>query len=273
METRVALIAGAGRFPFHVAQEARRHGTEVVAIGLEGWVDCSLAQGVSAYEEVAVGQLTRLIERLKAHGIHRAIMAGKVTKDVLFDQALTFDQETVAILGRVKDFSVTSLLGAIADRLATDGITLLDSSTFLHDSVCPIGVQTARLPTPAEQLDLHVGLGVARQLTALDVGQTVLVKGRVVVAVEALEGTDACVRRAHALSGHGLVMVKAAGPGYDRRFDLPVIGRETATLLASCGVTCVAVESGATLLLDKEALLTTLNTAGICLTGVTLGTS
>jgi len=265
---RVAMIAGAGRFPFHVAQESKRQGCAIIALGIQGWVDPTLATQVDSFEELPVGQIGTLIERLKAHQIQQVIMAGKVTKDVLLNPKLPFDAEAQTLLHQVKDVSVNSLLGAIANRLAREGITLLDSSTFLKANLCPAGTLTARAPSPAEEEDIRIGWTAARQLAALDIGQTVVVKRKVVVAVEALEGTDAAIQRAHTLAGDGLIVVKAASPTQDRRFDLPVIGIETIMTLTQSGVACMAVEAGTTLLLDRDALLTAANAAGLCLVGI-----
>lgn len=263
----IALIAGAGRFPFFVAQAVHRQGARVIAFGLRGWVDASLASHVDVYEELAVGELGRLIERLKAHGVSRAIMAGKVTKRVLLDPRTRFDGDALAVLAHVKHVSVNGLLGAIADRLAGEGVTLLDSSTFLGGSLCPDGVLTARQPTPEQEADITVGVAAARRLAELDIGQTVIVKQRVVVAVEALEGTDAAIARAHALAGGGLTVVKMAAPAQDRRFDLPVIGLDTLHSLRQAGVACLAVQPGATLLLERERLIAEADAAGLVIVG------
>lgn len=263
----LALIAGSGRFPFFVAQAARRQGCRVIAFGLRGWADPSLAAQVDVYEELAVGELGRLLERLKAHELRRAIMAGKVTKRVLLDPRTRFDAESLAVLAKVKEFSVNGLLGAIAARLGGAGVALLDSSTFLGGSVCPEGVLTARRPTSVEEEDIAVGIAAARAIAALDIGQTVVVKQRVVVAVEALEGTDAAIARAHALAGDGLTVVKMGSPAQDRRFDLPVIGPDTLAALCRCGVTCLAVESGAALLLDRDRLIAEADAAGLAIVG------
>ena len=265
--TRLALIAGAGRFPFFVAQEARRQGRHVVGFGLKGWVDPDLASHVDAYEELAVGELSTLIERLKTHRVSQAVMAGKVTKRVLMDPRSLFDREALALLKRVKEFSVGGLLGAIADRLAGEGVVLLDSSTFLHGDLCPEGVLTARKPTAEEQADIDVGVAAARAIASLDIGQTVVVKQRVVVAVEALEGTDATIERAHALAGERLTVVKTAAPNQDRRFDLPIIGVATVQTLHANGVSCLAVEAGTTLLLERDRVLAAANDAGLCVIG------
>ena len=268
MGSNIAIIAGSGRFPFHVAQEAKRQGFSLVAIGIAGWVDPALASHVDAYEEVPVGQIGRIIKQLKSWDVRQAIMAGKVTKNVLLNGRTGFDLRALSLLGKVKEFSVPALLGAIGELLAGEGIILLDSSIFLKDSLCPLGVLTVRKPTLAEETDIQLGFRVARALAGLDVGQTVIVKGKVVVAVEALEGTDVAIRRAHALAGQGLVMVKTASANQDRRFDLPVIGVETIATLTTSGGACLAVEAGTTLLLDRDSLIASANAANLCLVGI-----
>ncbi len=265
---RIAIIAGAGQFPFHVAQEAKRQGCTVIVIGIRGWVDPALATHADVYEEIAVGQLGTFIERLKSHEARQAIFAGKVTKDVLLDPRTGFDGEAISLLEQAGSATVGALLGAVATRLTTEGITLLDSSTFLKSQLCPSGVLTVRGPSPIEQADIRVGVHVARALATLDVGQTVVVKARVVVAVEALEGTDAAVQRAHALAGDPLVVVKTAAAQQDRRFDLPVIGRRTIETFKAAGVSCLAMEAGATLLLDREHVIEDADAAKICLEGI-----
>ncbi|MBI3319555.1 MAG: UDP-2,3-diacylglucosamine diphosphatase LpxI [Candidatus Omnitrophica bacterium] len=268
MQNSCAIIAGAGSFPIHVAREAKRLGHSVVAIGLQGWADPTLAQTADVFEEVSVGHLHTLIDRLKAHHIRQAVMAGKVTKEVLFDPRLQFDAESLSLLGRLKEFSVNAVLGAIATRLADDGIELLDSSTFLKQDLCPPGVLTQRQPTDGEREDIAMGVRVAQQMAQLDIGQTVVVKKRVIIAVEALEGTDATIQRASQLAGAGCVVVKMASPSQDMRFDLPILGARTVEVATACGVGCVAVEARKTLLLDRSALITMANDAQLSLVGV-----
>ena len=266
---RIALLAGSGQFPSLVAQEAKRQGASVVVFGIKGWADPSLASGVDAYEEIEVGALGHLIARLKTHGVRHAIMAGKVTKEILFQPPASFDADTLCVLQSLKDASVNALLGGIAQRLARDGITLLDSSVFLKSSLCPVGVLTNRTPSAMEQEDVRYGVQVARTMASMDVGQTILVKRQVVVAVEALEGTDAAIRRAHGLAGSGGVIVKVAASNQDRRFDLPVVGPETMKVLRETGAACLAVEAGVTLLLDRLSLIAEANQAAISLVGLT----
>ena len=268
MSDSCAIIAGSGSFPLQVAQEAKRQGLRVVVIGLKGWADAAVARHADSYEELSVGQLATLIQRLKTHQVRQAIMAGKVTKGVLFDSRVQLDGETLGLLSRLKDFSVNSLLGAIAQRLARDGITLLDSSTFLGEALCPEGALTQRAPTDEEQEDIRVGVAAARQIASLDIGQTVVVKRKVVVAVEAMEGTDAVIQRAGQVAGPGCVMVKMASPQQDRRFDLPVLGPQTIAVAKAAGVRCLAVEARSTVLLDKASLIEQADAAGLALVGV-----
>ncbi|MBI3323884.1 MAG: UDP-2,3-diacylglucosamine diphosphatase LpxI [Candidatus Omnitrophica bacterium] len=269
MTEQCAVIAGAGQFPFYVAAQARRQGLSVVAIGLKGWVEPTLAGQVDVYEEVAIGQLGRLIERLASHRVRRVVMAGKVTKEVLFDPRVNFDAEALAILSRANGASVNALLGAMGERLAQEGIELIDSSTFLRQDLCPTGVVSRRSPAPEEEVDIEVGSSVARKLAELDIGQTVVVKRQVVVAVEALEGTDAAIRRAGQLAGGDLTVVKMASPAQDLRFDLPILGPATIAVAAEAGVRCIAVEAGKTLLLDKDRLLAQADAQQIGIVGIT----
>ena len=265
---RLAIIAGSGRFPLHVAQAIKRQGHPAIIFAIHGWADPALAAHADIYEELAVGALGALIDRLKAHQVKGVVLAGKVTKAVLFNEQATFDAETLGIMRQAGDMSVNGLLGAVAMRLAREGIQMLDSSAFLKESLCPNGVLTKRKPSTEEEQDIRVGIEAARKLASLDIGQTVVIKHGVVVAVEALEGTDVAIRRANALAGSGLVVVKFASPSQDRRFDLPIVGTDTINTLSGSGVVCMAVTAGTTLLLDRKALVDAANMAGISLVGV-----
>ena len=153
--TGLAIIAGAGRFPFLVAEEARRHGHPVIAFGVKGWADPSLAERVDAYEELDVSAVDTLIDRLNAHGVRQVIMAGKVTKQVLLDTSGSLAAQIQSPAGAVNDASVNALLGRIGKRLAQAGVMLLDSATFLQSSLCPLGVLTERIPSAEENEDVH----------------------------------------------------------------------------------------------------------------------
>ena len=270
-QSTLGIIAGAGQFPVYVAREAKRQGFRVVGLGIEDWVDPALRNDVDAYEEIAIGQLGRLIERLKTHHVSQVLMAGKVTKAVLLNARQHFDAEALAIVMRAGGkLTGPALLGAVGKRLSREQITLIDSSTFLQDSLCPVGVLTHRRPTPSEEHDLHVGCRAARAMAALDVGQTVVMHHGVIVAVEALEGTDAAIRRAGEVAGAGSIVVKTGSPQQDRRFDLPIVGPSTIALMREAKATCLAMESRVTLLLDRQAVIEAANDANIALIGVKL---
>lgn len=267
---RLGIIAGAGRFPFYVAQEAKKIGIPVAVAGLKGWADASLFAGADAFCELPVGRFADLIAWFKQHEVTGAVMAGKVTKEVLFSGSEEFDDSLKAVLATAGDSSVNALLGAVAQGLQDQGIAVLDSSSLLKDNLAPAGLITAREPSDVEQQDIQVGLKAARLMAELDVGQTVVVRQGVVVAVEALEGTDATIKRAGRLVGDGLVVVKTASPTQDRRFDLPCIGPDTLQVFRESGVKCLAVEAGSTLLLDRERLLEQAEADGLCIWGVNL---
>jgi len=264
----LAVIAGSGRFPFLVTEEAKRRGHTVTVFGINQWADPSLAELADAYETVDVGALDALLKRLREKGIRQAIMAGKVTKQVFVDSSAHFDSKTQGLLERLKSASVKAVLGQIGRVFAKEGVKLLDSSSFLEHLLCPKGVLTVERPTQAQQSDIQLGMQVARTMASMDIGQTVVVKKRVVVAVEALEGTDAAVQRANTLAGDGLVVVKLASPSQDMRFDIPVLGKEGLAVFRKAGVACVAVQANKTLLLDRDALIAEANEARMCLVGV-----
>ncbi len=264
----LAVIAGSGRFPFLVAEEAKRRGHTVYVFGIKRWADPSLAEIADTYEELEVGALDTLLDRLREKSIREAIMAGKVTKQALVDSSTSFDARTQGLLGRLKNASVKAILGQIGRVFAKEGVKLLDSSSFLKHLLCPKGVLTAEHPSETQQADIRFGMQVARTVASLDIGQTVVVKKRVVIAVEALEGTDAAIRRAHELAGDGLVVVKLASPSQDMRFDIPVLGREGLAVFKEAGVACVAVQANKTLLLDRDALVAEANEVRMCLVGV-----
>ena len=265
---RIGLIAGAGTFPQHVARAARAHGHWLCAIAIRDHADAAITQLVDAVEWVHVGQLSHLLKICRQHQLTQAVMAGQVTKGALLNPHSVFDPEALQLLARARDMSVSSLLGAIAGRLQEAGVELLDSAAFLADWLPAPGPLTARRPTDAQWEDIHWGQQVAQTLAALDVGLTVVVRAQVVLAVEAMEGTDAAIRRGASLGPPGVVVVKMARPAQDMRFDLPVVGPQTIQTLIETRAACLAVEARKTLLLDQPALIAQANAAGVVLMAV-----
>ena len=250
----LGLIAGNGRFPFLVAAGARRAGRRVVAVAIREEADPGLESAVDEMHWVGLGQLGRCIEVLKAGGAREAVMAGQVKHRQIFS-GLIPDLKLMAVLARLAVKSTDSLIGGVADALAREGITLLPSTSLLADQMAGAGAMTRRRPSGDEAKDIAYGQQVARSLAGMDLGQTVAVKDRAAVALEAMEGTDEVIRRACAIAGPGVVVVKVAKPRQDMRFDVPVVGRGTLEAMAEGKARVLAVDAGRTLLLDKADFL------------------
>jgi UDP-2,3-diacylglucosamine hydrolase len=250
----LGLIAGNGRFPFLVAAGARRAGRRVVAVAIREETDPALAGAVDEMHWVGLGQLGRCIEVLKAGGAREALMAGQVKHRQIFSRVLP-DLKLMAVLARLAVKSTDSLIGGVADALAREGITLLPSTALLADQMAVAGAMTRRRPSGDETKDIEYGQQVARALAGMDLGQTVAVKDRATVALEAMEGTDEVIRRAGGIAGPGVVVVKVAKPRQDMRFDVPVVGRGTLEAMVDARARVLAVDASRTLLIDKAEFL------------------
>ncbi|MBI3551190.1 MAG: UDP-2,3-diacylglucosamine diphosphatase LpxI [Elusimicrobia bacterium] len=253
---KVGLIAGSGRFPIIFAQEARRMKVEVVALGIKGVTDESLEALVGRVQYFKLGQIDKPIKALKAAGVARAVMAGKVQHASLFGGVMP-DLRAAKLLARLSDKRTDTILKAVADEFAKDGIELLSSATYLSHLLVPAGQLTIRKPGAAEAADIRLGWQAAKAVAGFDIGQTVVVVGGAVVAVEGMEGTDACVLRARDLARArgakpSLCVVKVAKPKQDLRFDLPVIGLDSLSVFKDAGVTALALEAGSTLIFDRD---------------------
>ncbi|HEY3445623.1 MAG TPA: UDP-2,3-diacylglucosamine diphosphatase LpxI [Myxococcales bacterium] len=250
----LGLIAGNGTFPLLFARGARKAGHRVVAAALKGEADPALAPEVDELFWVGVGQLGKLIETLKRHGVREAAFAGGVGKLSAFRHARP-DLTMLRALTRLKHFNDDALLRSIAQAFEDEGIRIVPSTRFLADALAVPGAMTRRKPTAEEEKDVALGLEVAEAIGRADVGQTVAVKGGNVIAVEAAEGTDACIRRAGGLAGKGLVVVKRSKPRQDERFDLPAVGPGTIETLAEVHGAVLAIEAGKTIVLEPEELV------------------
>ena len=250
----LGLIAGNGRFPFLVAAGARRAGRRVVAVAIREEADPALEKDVDEMHWVGLGQLGHCIEILKKGGAREALMAGQVKHRQIFS-SLVPDLKLMGVLARLAVKSTDNLIGAVADALAREGITLLPSTSFLAEQMAKTGAMTRRKPTGAERKNIAYGQEVARVLAGMDLGQTVAVKDRAAVALEAMEGTDEVIRRAGGIAGPGVVVVKVAKPQQDMRFDVPVVGRGTLEAMAEAGARVLAVDADRTLLIDRADFL------------------
>jgi hypothetical protein len=262
----IGLVAGNGRFPFLVLEGARALGYDVTVIAIkeEAFPELEQAAGDARAELhwVSLGHLGRCIKLLKAAGVTRAVMAGQV-KHVKIFSGIVPDLTLLSVLSRLKARNTDALISAVADVLRDHGIELLDSTTFLSPLLARAGVLTARAPTDAERADLAFGYVMADGIAAMDIGQTIAVKDRAVVAVEAMEGTDETVLRAGQLAGPGVRIIKVAKPNQDMRFDVPVVGVATIGVMRRAGASALSVDAGRTLIMDGDAVLSAADNAGI----------
>ncbi len=270
--TTLGLIAGAGRLPRDIAAAARERGHRVIAVGLRGCCDSSLREDVDELHWLDLGELESLLEVFRSACVSDAVMAGKVSKEHLFRGAtgagLKLDDRAAGILDSLADLSDNSILGAIADLLAAEGIALGPQAEWVPELLPAEGQLGRCAPTAEQWRDIEFGFGVAKALGQQDIGQTVVVKHTAIMAVEAIEGTDATIRRGAELAGPGASVVKVAKPAQDPRFDLPAIGLETLAAMESGSVAALAFEAGATLVMDRGALIERADAAGVAIVGV-----
>jgi UDP-2,3-diacylglucosamine hydrolase len=251
---RYGLIAGNGKFPFLVVEGARRAGVEVAVAAIREETDPAIEQVAERVTWVGIGQLGRMIRFFKREGVEKAIMAGQVKHVQIFSGALP-DVRMLKMLISLPRRNTDALIGGVAAELAREGIELIDSTYFLKDQLPQEGVLTRRQPSAAERGDIEYGLEVAREIARLDLGQTIVVRARACVAIEAMEGTDETVRRAGRLARGRLTVVKVAKPNQDMRFDVPVVGLPTVETMAEAGATCLCLTAGKTLMFDREEML------------------
>jgi UDP-2,3-diacylglucosamine hydrolase len=257
------LIAGNGRFPFLVLEGARSQGIEMAVIAIKEEAAPELEAQAKRLHWVSLGELSKTIELLHKEGVTQAVMAGQVKHTKIFS-SIRPDWKLAKLLFTLPRKNTDALIGAVAKVLEDEGIKLVDSTLFLKPLVPEPGVLTKRVPNEDEAADIEYGLGVARQIAGMDIGQTVVISDKACVAVEAMEGTDETISRAARLAtGKRLVVVKVSKPKQDMRFDVPVVGLPTIQQMRDCGATALAVDAGRTLFFDREKLIELANQAGI----------
>jgi DUF1009 family protein len=250
---RVGLIAGSGKFPALFARAAAARGLEVVCVAHRGETDPALEGLVSQLTWVELGQLGRLIGALKSGGAREVVLAGGISKQSMYRARP--DLKAILLLAGLKDHSDDGIMRALAAELEAQGLRVEDPTVYLEDLLAPPGRIAGPEPSGDQLKDVAFGMRLAREVGRLDIGQTVVVKARAVVAVEAMEGTDGCIARAAALCGQGAVVAKACKPTQDLRFDLPAIGPLTIESMAAAGAAVLAVEAGKTIVLEAEELI------------------
>ena len=262
------LIAGNGRFPFLVLEGARSQGIEMAVIALKEEASPELEKVAKRVHWVSLGELSKAIALMQQEGIDHAVMAGQVKHNKIFS-SIRPDWKLAKLLLALPRKNTDSLIGAVAKVLEEEGIQLVDSTLFLRPLLPEAGVLTRRVPNEHEAGDIEYGLGVARQIAAMDIGQTVVIADRACVAVEAMEGTDETIARASRFAqGKPLVVVKVSKPKQDMRFDVPVVGLATVQAMISAGATALALDARRTLLFDRDQLIESANAAGIAIQAV-----
>jgi DUF1009 family protein len=278
-KSKIGLVAGWGRFPILVARSLKALGYEVHCVGLAGHADRALAEICDSHCECGVARMGQHIRFFRRRGITQATLAGKIFKDkLLFGRwgwlPLVPDWTTIRAFFPVfvqgkQDRRDDTLLSVVVGEYARGGITMTPATDFAPELLAQPGQLTRRGPTAAQELDIAFGWDLAKEMGRLDIGQSVAVKGRAVIAVEAVEGTDACIRRAGELCPQGgFTVVKVAKPQQDMRFDVPTIGIGTIESLVAAGAGVLAIEAGKTIVVDQPEVVALADQHGLAIVAV-----
>lgn len=266
MSRKLGIIAGDGRFPVIIAEAAKNSGYTIIVAAHNGITSPDIEKSVDKTFWFNLGQLSKMIDSFKKEGIKEAIMAGGISKKFMFKDVRP-DLRAISLLFRLKDRKDDTILRAIAGEFEKDGIRICEATAYVTSILAEKGVLTKSKPTDEEQKDIDFGMEMARGVGRLDIGQCIVVKDRAVLAVEAVEGTDETIRRGGRFVNGGAVVVKICKPGQDLRFDLPTIGNNTIETMKEVNARVLAIESGLTIILEKENLIRSADEAGICVVG------
>jgi DUF1009 family protein len=265
---QIGIIAGTGELPEIIARDAKERGYKVITIALENLASPVLDDLSDEIHWINVGKLGTLIDTLKSSGVREAIMAGKVHKSLLYKSRITPDMRAVKFLFTLKDKSDDSILNALAQELAKEGITIVNTASFSPHLLTPAGVLTEEAPSKEEWAEIEFGWRIAKAVGELDIGQTVVVKGQAVMAVEAIEGTDEAIIRGGKLAGDGAVVVKVSKPQQDMRLDVPVIGPATLQSMIDVRARVLAIEAERSIIIHRAELIKEAESSGISIVGV-----
>ncbi len=261
----LALIAGQADYPLLLAHAARARGVKkIVAVAFKGETSREIEQVADTVTWIHAGQLAPLLDALKNSGARHAVMAGQVSPNVLF--FFRMDKALLSLLKSLPVKNAHSIFGAITAEIEKTGLELLSASSFMQDYMPSAGCLTARAPDERERADIEIGRRVIKDTSHLDIGQTVVVKEGMILAVEAFEGTDKAIRRGGKLGGKGSVVVKVPKVGHDMRFDIPIIGTRTLQSLKKAKASCLAIEVGGAIVLHKDDLIARANAMGVVIT-------
>jgi DUF1009 family protein len=259
----IGLIAGNNKFPFLFAKAARDKKIRVITAGIRGDTSFFLKSLVHKFCWFKVGELNSLLDFFKREGAKHIIMAGQVSQRNLFDENVKLDAVTQRLFDALRDRKADTIFSAIAEKLKENDLELVDSTFLLESYMAPQGTLTRRGPTLEELEDIKFGKEIAKSMGNIDVGQTVVIKDKAIVAIEAMEGTDQCILRGGRIAQKGAVVIKVSKPKQDQRFDIPVIGPKTIKNMINCNASCLSIEAGKTLIIDREICVKLANRARI----------
>jgi DUF1009 family protein len=267
-EKRLGLIAGNGKFPILFAREARLLDYKIIAAGIKGDTSLLLKPFVNKLNIFKVGELKRLFNYFETENVNRVVMAGQVNPENLFSENVILDDEFKELFNAIRDRKADTIFTAVADKLREHNIELIDSTFLIKNHLAPKGTLTRRAPTLDELADIEFGRSIAKTMGGIDVGQTVVIKEKAIVAIEAMEGTDKTILRGGSIAKDGAVVVKMSKPHQDLRFDVPVVGPKTIQHMARSRCKCLAIESGKTIMIDKEKTIQLADRSRICIVAV-----
>jgi DUF1009 family protein len=263
----IGLISGNNRFPFLVAEEIKKNGNRVICIALKEEANPELEKVCDKIYWLSVGKFQEIIDALKNENVKTVIMAGQV-KHVTIYSVIGMDWRAIKVMGSLVNKKTDTILKTIADEFEKDGMHLIPSHTYLMSLLAPKGLISGKKLSLDENKDIEFGYKIAKGIASFDVGQTVVVKDRSVLAVESVEGTDECIKRAYKLGGENSIVIKVAKPNQDFRFDVPVIGADTIDILKESKTRAMAIEAGVTLMLDKDEIIEKARKAGVTILGI-----
>lgn len=265
---KIGIIAGNRKFPLLFCQAAKKRNYQIVAVAIKGETSPKLKKFADKIYWLGLNEFSRMFEILKAEGVTRIVMAGQISPRRLFSKEINQDPKLKNILLRTKDKKADTIFGSIAEMLKESGFELMDSTLFIEDFLPKKGTLTEKEPSFGCWEDIYFGLDLAKEIAYLDIGQTVAVKNKAIVAVEALEGTDNLIKRAGKISHAGFTVVKVSKPKQDLRFDIPVVGLQTIKNLLQAKGACLAFEAEKTLFIDKEISVRLADRKGIAIVAV-----
>ncbi len=265
---QIGIIAGMGELPVIIAKDARERGYKVITVALETLASLEMDSVSDEIRWVNPGKFGELIDILKKHQIKEAIMAGKVPKSLLFKSKITPDLRAVKLLFSIKDKSDDAILNAITKELAGEGIEIIDTTKFSPHLLTPVGCLTRKKPDEEQWKDIEFGWKIAREIGKLDIGQTVVIKGKAVMAIEAIEGTDEAILRGGKWAGDGAVVVKVSKPQQDMRMDVPAVGPDTLKSMEKVNAKVLALEAHRSMIVDRETVIRAAESAGIVIVGI-----